>query len=80
MASARLEDLLREIRDVKGTVEKLETIVEQRLVGIATPKREEKREIRAYEGKKRRRKIKFVTLEEARKQLGIRRTSRKEGR
>lgn len=80
MASATLQDVLREIKDVKGTVEKLESIVEKRLIGEASPSPEERRAVRAYEAAKRRGELRLITLEEAMKQLGVRRTSRKKGR
>lgn len=77
MATATVQDVLREIKDVKDAVEKLGSILEQRLIGVVSPTPEEKRAVRAYEAAKRRGEKGFVSLEEAAKQLRVHRMPRK---
>ena len=65
---------------MKASVEKVENIVERRLVGEETPLNDELASTKEYEMLKDRGALKLVPLEEALKSLGVHRTSRKTGR
>ncbi len=78
---AQLSDLLREIRDVRKSVNKVENIVERRLIGLEEPSKDELQAITEYDNLKSRHAARYVPLEEALKSHGgkrrIRSTSRK---
>lgn len=77
---SKLADLLKEVRDMKTSVEKVENIVERRLVGVEEPLKDELRASAEYDKLRREGKAEYVTLKEALKSLGVHRTSRKESR
>lgn len=77
---AKLADLMKELRDVKASVEKVENIVEKRLVGEDTPLKDEIAITKEYELLKDKGALKLVSLEEALKSVGVHRPSRKAGR
>jgi hypothetical protein len=64
MASRQnLKDIVDEIRVLRGKIDKLEDIVEKRLVGEVKPDRYEKKAISEFE-KKKSGKAKFIPLSE----------------
>ena len=77
---ADLEALLMEVRDIRSSVEKLESIIEQRLLGEEDPLEDEKQAIKEYEENKVKSRLELVSLEDTVKQLGVQRTSRKKSR
>ena len=64
------EELLKEIKDIRAKVGKLESIMEQRLLGEEEPSEDEKLAIREYEGNKAKERLKPVILEDALIKLG----------
>lgn len=80
MTKVGLEDVLRELKDVKERVGKLESIVEQRLVGEVEPREDERKSIQDYEKKKKRKDLEIIPLEEALKEIGVHSSSRKKSR
>ena len=77
---SKLADLLKEVRDMKTSVEKVENIVERRLVGVEEPLKDELRASSQYDKLRREGKAEYVTLKEVLKSLGVHRPSRKESR
>jgi len=67
---AELTDLIKEIKDIKASVGKLENIIEERLIGTEEPSRDELEAILKYEKLKRSRRNKNIPLEEALKSVG----------
>lgn len=59
-----LKDIVDEIRALRGKIDKLENIVEKRLVGEASPDKYEKRAISEFEKKRKSGKAKFIPLSE----------------
>jgi hypothetical protein len=65
MASRQnLQDIVDEIRALRGKIDKLEDIVEKRLVGEVKPDRYERKAVSEFEKKKKSGKTKFVPLSE----------------
>lgn len=77
---ADLEALLKEVRDIRSSVEKLESIIEQRLLGEEEPLDDEKLAIKEYEEDKAKNRLELVSLEDTVRQLGVQRTGRKKSR
>lgn len=59
-----LKDVMKEIRALRAKVNKLENIVEKRLVGEVRPDKYERRAIAEFEKKRKSGKLKFVSLAE----------------
>ncbi len=74
-----LETLLKEVRDIRSSVEKLESIIEQRLLGEEEPFEDEKLAIREYEEDKAKGRLELVPLEDTMRHLGLQRARRKKG-
>ncbi len=72
-----LETLLKEVRNIRSSVEKLESIIEQRLLGEEEPFDDEKLAIKEYEKDKARGRLELVQLEDTGRRLGIQRVGRK---
>ncbi len=65
MASRQnLQDIVDEIRVLRGKIDKIEDIVEKRLVGEVKPDRYERKAISQFEKKRKSGKAKFVPLSE----------------
>ena len=60
---ADLEALLKEVRDIRSSVEKLESIIEQRLLGEEEPLEDEKLAIKEYEEDKAKNRVETVSFE-----------------
>lgn len=74
-----LETLLKEVRDIRSSIEKLESIIEQRLLGEEEPFEDEQLAIREYEEDKVKGCLELVSLQDMLKHLGIQRAGRKKG-
>lgn len=57
-----LEDIVKEIRVLGGKIDKLEKIVEGRLVGEVKPDKYERKAIAEFEKKRKASKLEFVSL------------------
>ena len=57
-----LNDIMKEIRVLRGKVDKLENIVEKRLVGEVKPDKYERKAITEFEKKRKAGKLEFVSL------------------
>ncbi len=60
----KLKDVMKEIRALRSKVDKLENIVEKRLVGEVKPDKYERRAIVEFEKKRKSGKLEFVSLSE----------------
>ncbi|MHB8568407.1 MAG: hypothetical protein ACYC7D_15510 [Nitrososphaerales archaeon] len=67
---SELSDLLKEIRSIRTSVDKVENIVEKRLIGVDTPSKDEAEAIKEYDRLKGRNATEYVPLEDALKTLG----------
>ena len=56
--------LYREIRELRFIVERIEALLEERLIGVEEPSPDEARAIEEYEDDKRRGKVELVSLDE----------------
>ena len=61
---AEMSDILREIREIKSTVDKVENIVEKRLIGVVEPLADEQEAIESFKKLKRNRETDYVPLRE----------------
>lgn len=59
-----LKDVMKEIRVLRGKIDKLENIVEKRLVGEVNPDKYERKAISEFEKKRKAGKLEFVSLAE----------------
>ena len=67
MPNNALDDVLREVRLVREKVERLEELVEERIVGLEEPSRDEAESTKQYMKAKRKRKAKLIPLENIKK-------------
>jgi hypothetical protein len=75
---AEMSDILREIREIKSTVDKVENIVEKRLIGVVEPLADEQEGIESFKKLKRNRETEYVPLREALRSIRrVQRSSRK---
>ena len=72
-----LKALLKEVKDIRSSVEKLENIIEQRLLGKEEPLEDEKQAIKEYIKNKSKNQLELMPLGDTMNQLGIQRTNRK---
>jgi hypothetical protein len=59
-----LKDIMKEIKALRGKIDKLENIVEKRLVGEANPDEYERKAVTEFEKRRKSGKLEFVTLSE----------------
>ena len=78
--SVELRELLKEVKNIRLRVEKLENVIQERLLSEEEPSEDEKMAIREYEESKEKGRLELVPLREATKAVGIQRTNRKKGR
>jgi len=64
VSQPNLKDVMKEIRALRGKINKLENIVEKRLVGEVKPDKYERKAIAEFEKKRRSGKLNFVSLAE----------------
>jgi len=75
---AEISDLLKEMRSLRATVDKVENIVEKRLIGVDDPLKDELEAINLHNKLKHTGKAEYVSLKEALKTVGeVRSSSRK---
>ena len=67
MSSSVLDEVLREVKAIREKVEKVEEIVEERLIGVEEPSEDETKAIRGYLQAKDKGKIQLVPLEDVEK-------------
>lgn len=75
--STDLKTLLKEVKDIRSSVEKLENIIEQRLLGKEEPLEDEKQAIKEYNENKAKNQLELVPFGDTMNQLGVQRTNRK---
>lgn len=59
-----LKDIMKEIKALRGKIDKLENIVEKRLVGEVNPDEYERKAVTEFEKRRKAGKLEFVTLSE----------------
>ncbi len=64
MADSTLEEVLREVRIIRNKVERLEDLVEERLIGLDEPLEDEIKTMREYLEAKEKGEVEFIPLEE----------------
>ena len=64
MSEGILKEILEEVRELRRKVEKIENIVEERLIGVDEPLPDEVEAIREYEEAKKKGTVDFVRLED----------------
>lgn len=67
MSSGALDEVLKEVRLVREKVERLEELVEERLVGLEEPLSDEIEAIKGYVEAKEKRSLKLISIEEVEK-------------
>ncbi len=67
MSSGVLEEVLKEVRLVREKVERLEEIVEERLIGVEEPSEDEVKAVKAYMKAKEKGKVELLPLEDFKK-------------
>ena len=68
MSSSVLEEVLREVRAIREKVERVEEIVEERLIGVEEPSGDEEKAIREYLKAKAKGGLRLVPLEDIEKE------------
>ena len=75
---AEISDILKEIRGIRASVDKVENIVEKRLIGVDDPLKDEIEAIDYHNNLEKGGKAEYLPLKEALKSLGkVQGTSRK---
>ena len=75
---SEISDILKEMRSLRASVDKVENIVERRLIGVDDPLEDELEAIKMHNKLKRTGKEEYVSLKEALKSVGeLRSSSRK---
>jgi hypothetical protein len=69
LAIDKEEQLYREIRELRIILERIEALLEERLIGIEEPLPDEAEAIREYENEKRKGKVELVDLEDVLREL-----------
>jgi len=70
LASSVLDDVLREVKAIREMIEKVEEIVEERLIGVEEPSVDEKKAIGDYLKIKEKGEVQLVPLEDVEKEQG----------
>ena len=70
LASSVLDDVLREVKAIREKIEKVEEIVEERLIGVEEPSVDEKKAIGDYLKIKEKGEVQLVPLEDVEKEQG----------
>jgi len=68
MAGSSLKEVLKEVKLVREKVERLEELVEERLVGLEEPSKDEVRAIKEYMKAKEKGSVELVSLEDVKKE------------
>ncbi len=69
MTVDKAELLYRELRELRTILERIEALLEERLIGIEEPLPDEAEAIREYEDEKKKGKVELVDLEDVLKEL-----------
>ena len=69
MAVGKEELLYRELRELRTILERIEALLEERLIGIEEPLPDEVEAIREYENEKMKGKVELVDLEDVLREL-----------
>ncbi|MEB3780827.1 MAG: hypothetical protein GSR85_11475 [Desulfurococcales archaeon] len=69
MAVGKEELLYKELRELRSILERIEALLEERLIGIEEPLSDEVEAIREYEDDKKRGKVELVDLEDVLREL-----------
>ncbi|MCE4618349.1 MAG: hypothetical protein F7C37_02775 [Desulfurococcales archaeon] len=69
MAVGKEELLYRELRELRTILERIEALLEERLIGIEEPLPDEAKAIREYEDEKMKGKVELVDLEDVLREL-----------
>ncbi|MEM0008158.1 MAG: hypothetical protein QXR89_07860 [Candidatus Bathyarchaeia archaeon] len=64
MSGGVLEEVLKEVRLVREKVERLEEIVEERLIGVEEPSEDEVKAVKAYMKAKEKGRVELLPLED----------------
>ena len=70
MSTITEKELLEEIRSIRKTLEHIEALLEERLIGVEEPLPDEIEEIEKYEAEKREGKLELIKLNELLKEQG----------
>ena len=65
-----LDEVLREVKAIREKLEKVEQIVEERLIGVEMPSEDEERAIKDYLKAKEKGDLRLVPLEDVEKEQG----------
>lgn len=68
MSSSVLDEVLREVKAIREKVDRVEEIVEERLIGVEEPSEDETKAIKSYLKAKDKGKIQLVPLEDVEKE------------
>ncbi|MCE4598623.1 MAG: hypothetical protein F7C81_00285 [Desulfurococcales archaeon] len=69
MAVGKEELLYKELRELRSILERIEALLEERLIGIEEPLSDEVEAIREYEDDKKRGKVELIDLEDVLREL-----------
>ena len=69
MSSSVLDEVLREVKAIREKVEKVEDIVEERLIGVEEPSEDEVKAIKGYLKTKEKGRLQLVPLEDVEKEI-----------
>jgi len=70
MSSSVLDEVLREVRAIREKIERVEEIVEERLIGVEEPSKDEEKAIKDYLKAKAKGDIQLVPLEDVEREQG----------
>jgi len=68
LSGSDLKEVLKEVRLVRQKVERLEALVEERLVGLEEPSKDEVRAIKEYVKAKEKGRVELIPLEDVKKE------------
>jgi hypothetical protein len=68
LMSGALKEVLKEVRLVREKVERLEELVEERLVGLEEPLEDEVKAVKGYMNAKKKGSVKLIPIEDVKKE------------
>ena len=68
LMSGALKEVLKEVRLVREKVERLEELVEERLIGLEEPLEDEVKAVKGYMKAKKKGSVKLIPIEDAKKE------------
>jgi hypothetical protein len=72
MSGGALKEVLKEVRLVREKVERLEELVEERLIGLEEPLGDEVKAIKEYMNAKEKGSVELIPIEDVKKETGLR--------